>query len=316
MILVCNKNHTRKTSGATILKHIDPRVKVITIKPGLLIKKQFKNIVEAEKPDIIHAHLRKPTRILAKCKTDAAKFSTLHIGINGPQFLSMDGLIAISPWQLDSVPEEYAGQVKWIRNSLTPHPYPSPERVAELKQELKIGEDQFVVGGVGRLSSSKGWDTLITAFSKAKINNAKLIIIGEGRDKDKLTKLVMESGLDITLSPYKHNVKDYYSTFNVFVCPSREEPMGRVILEAMDQKVPVIASDIEGPKDILDEFPGFPFEVDNVDSLASALKQVHQKFEKKSSFEKADLSSHYVERVNNEMLCFYQETLGRKLITS
>ncbi len=312
VVLVCSTKNMRSSSGATILNHIDSHVKVVQVSPGLFLKSRLQKILDEESPDVVHAHLRKPTRLLAGCVTNAVKISTLHIGVNGPEFLQMDALIAISPWQIKNVPKEFKGKLKWIRNSLTPHPHPSAERIKELKSSLLIGPDQFVVGGIGRLSISKGWDTLIEAFDQAAVPDSVLVIIGEGRDKNRLLKQAAKSKSDIRFEAYKHQVKDYYSIFDIFVCPSREEPMGRVILEALDAGTPVIASDIEGPRDMLKEYPGTLVPVDDVSALKKALLRAAQNHQDNTEFDAPDLSTHYVENICSEMLALYHEAINHK----
>ncbi|SMF59483.1 Glycosyltransferase [Alteromonadaceae bacterium Bs31] len=204
----------------------------------MFTRRSIQAILDEWKPDIVHAHLRRATRLLANCNTSAAKVSTLHIGVNGPHFLNMDALIAISPWQLDQVPKSFGGRVQWIRNSLVPHPRPSANKIRELRNEFGCNESTFVIGGVGRLSQSKGWDILIEAFKKAGLENAILVLVGDGSEAKNLKKLAGQAPT-IQFLGFKHNIKDYYAAFDVFVCPSREEPMGRVILEAMDAGVDV-----------------------------------------------------------------------------
>ena len=300
--LICAKNNTRG-SGASINTHLDERVRVIQISSRFFLKSNVQKYINRIQPDVVHAHLRRATRVLAKCKTEAATISTLHIGVNGPQFLEMDALIAISPWQVPQVPESYKGKLQWIRNSLTPHNHPSQSDRTRLRVEMAGDDNSFIIGGVGRLSKSKGWDLLIDAYKKAKLPNAKLILIGEGRDKEQLLQLANHP--DIVFLGYRHNVKDYYSAFDVFVCPSREEPMGRVILEALDAGTEVIASDIEGPKDILTEFSGRLFPIEDVEALKSILIDVHGRRQRGEAFEKPDLSAHYIDNVGAEMVDLY-----------
>ena len=309
--LICSTRHRRK-SGASILDHIDSRVKVVQISPFFFLRRRVQRLLNAIQPDIVHAHLRKPTRILASCHTQAAKISTLHIGVNGPQFLAMDGLIAISPWQLAHVPTDYRGEVQWIRNSLSPHTQPAAEKIATLRHELGADDTTFLIGGIGRQSHSKGWDTLIKAFALAKLPNSRVILIGEGREHDALVQLAR--ALNIGFFGFKKDVKDYYAALDLFVCPSRNEPMGRVILEAMDAGTPVIAADVEGPRDILAEYPGTLFPVDDVERLAQALKEAHAARENSGRRQRPDLSPHYVSNTSAQMLAFYQRCQqGRKV---
>ena len=306
--LICLKNNKRR-SGASIIEHLDPAVNVVYVSLRILLTSTVQKIIDQVQPHVIHAHLRRATRVLAKCKTNAAKISTLHIGVNSPAFLKMDALIAISPWQLEHVPPEYQGAVRLIKNSLTPHKKPDDARLKKLRGEITTVPSKFIVGGVGRMSNSKGWDTLINAFSQAQLSNAVLVLIGEGRDEKKLRALAAKN-TDIIFLGFKRGIKDYYHAFDVFVCPSREEPMGRVILEAIDAGTPVIASDIEGPKDILSEYPGQLFPVDDVNALSRALKCSYDNRDKPRF--KPDLSSHYIEKINDELLILYRHVMAKK----
>ncbi|MBX2859247.1 MAG: glycosyl transferase family 4, partial [Cellvibrionaceae bacterium] len=101
-------------------------------------------IIDRIQPDVIHAHLRRATRILARCHTRAAKVSTLHIGVNGPSFLEMDALVAISPWQLATVPREYRGILQLIKNSLKPHSKPSEACLHKLRGEMTTAPATFI----------------------------------------------------------------------------------------------------------------------------------------------------------------------------
>lgn len=305
VLLVIRKNQTKK-SGAGIRQHLCESVEVVEVSGWCLTRTAIQKTLDEWQPDIVHAHLRRSTRILSKCSTRAARISTLHIGFNGAQFHKMDGLIAISPWQLEHIPGDYKGKVRWIRNSLTPHPRPQPAYIEKFRTELGASPDTFIVGGVGRLSKSKGWDILIKAFKLAALDDSLLVLIGEGSQKKSL-QILSENHNNIRFMGYKHNVKDYYGAFDVFVCPSREEPMGRVVLEALDAGVKVIASDIEGPKDMLKEYPGKLFKSEDINSLAEALIDAYEN--KSIPAPKTNLSAHHVKNITAEMLDYYFELI-------
>lgn len=307
VLLILRKNQAKK-SGAGIRDRLDPKVTVAEVSSRFFTRAAIQKILNQWQPDVAHAHLRRATRLLAKCNTSAARISTLHIGFNGPHFLAMDGVIAISPWQLNHIPAGFNGHIRWVRNSLEPHPKPNREKIEELRGKMGAAMGSYLIGGVGRLSRSKGWDLLIPAFQAADIPEAKLCIIGEGSQEEKLKSLAGDSK-NIAFLGYKANVKDYYPAFDLFVCPSREEPMGRVVLEAMDAGVKVIASDIEGPRDMLEEFSGIMFKSDDIDSLTEALKHAYKT--RNQAAPQQDLSPHYADAVNRDMVSFYQETLSR-----
>lgn len=306
VLLLIRRDH-RDRGGASILDHVDARIKVIEVTAHWRAQHRLQRELGAWQPDIVHAHLRRATRLLAGCTLDAARVATLHLRINGPQFLAMDGLICISPWQLDTIPANYQGLAVMIRNSLLPQPRIAAARRVELRAELGADANTWLVGGVGRLARSKGWDILIRAFRDAHLPAARLAVIGEGRERSRLARL--GRGAQVALPGFRQDVKDYYQAFDLFVCPSRSEPMGRVIMEALDAGTPVIASDAKGPKEILAEYPGELVPIGDVGELAAALKRAHAAPRERLS---VDLSAHHLQRVSAEMVDFYRRVIERR----
>lgn len=305
VLVVVRRSH-RSRSGASIRDHLDARVAVVEVPDRWFTRRQLERALRAWRPDVVHAHLRRATRLLARCRLDAARVSTLHLGINGPQFLGMDALVCISPWQLDTIPPDYAGHARLIRNSLVPHARLDAARIATLRAEMGAAPGEFLVGGVGRLAYSKGWDVLLRAFAEAALPDARLALVGEGRERARLQKLAGERA---RLLGFRANAKDYYQAFDLFVCPSRREPMGRVILEALDAGVPVVAADAPGPKEILAEYPGELVPIGDVAALAAALRRA---WEARGGRQPVDVSAHHLERVSGEMLALYRDAIARR----
>ena len=75
----------------------------------------------------------------------------------------------------------------------------------------------------------------------------RLVIVGDGFQRRSLERL---AGGQVAFTGFRHDVKDLYQALDLFVCPSRYEPFGRVIAEALDAGVPVVAADAQGPVDI------------------------------------------------------------------
>jgi glycosyltransferase involved in cell wall biosynthesis len=305
VLLVVRHDH-RSRGGASIRDHLDARVAVAEIPGRWLTRRRLQRVLRAWRPDVVHAHLRRATRLLARCDVDAARVATLHLGINGPQFLDMDALVCIARWQLDTIPASYAGRALLIRNSLLPHARVAPERIAALRAEMGAAPNEFLVGGVGRLAHSKGWDVLLQAFATAALPQACVALIGEGRERARLQKL---AGPRVRLLGFRADAKDYYQAFDLFVCPSRREPMGRVILEALDAGIPVIAAAAAGPQEILAEYPGKLVPIGDVPALAAALRRA---WEARAGCRPVDVSAHYLERVSGEMVALYRDVIARR----
>jgi glycosyltransferase involved in cell wall biosynthesis len=96
---------------------------------------------------------------------------------------------------------------------------------------------------------------LVKAFGRvtASLPKARLEIVGDGPEKEKLLLEIRKLGLEskIQLIGAQKNVRKFLSCWDLFVLPSISETFGIVILEAMEQKVPVIASAVGGIPEII-----------------------------------------------------------------
>jgi glycosyltransferase involved in cell wall biosynthesis len=99
-------------------------------------------------------------------------------------------------------------------------------------QALGIDPGTFVFGATGRLVDES-------------MPNSCLIIIGRGKLRDKLTAQIRELGLEqkIKLIGFLPKAARYMAAFDVFVFPSHNEPFGLVLLEAMVNRLPILAAD-------------------------------------------------------------------------
>jgi glycosyltransferase involved in cell wall biosynthesis len=294
IMLVVRRSH--RYHGQSIVDHIAPEVRVQVVNDRLFTKYQIGRAIRAFRPDVIHTHLRRATRLVAKLRPDAATISTLHIRMNSPHYLQLDGIICNARWQMRDIPPTYQGLVFKADNSLVPHPKLPADRIAALREELGAGPRDFLIGGVGRIQHSKGWDILIEAFRKAALPHARCVILGEGRERRRLQKL---AGDAVALPGFRKNVKDYYQAFDLFVCPSRREPLPRVVLEALDAGVPVVASTAEGCVELLEQYPGDLFPIEDVDALAQLLRK---HYEARTPRREVDLSTHHLDNAARALL--------------
>lgn len=180
----------------------------------------------------------------------------------------------------------------------------APREIQALRRELGVQPHELLVGGVGRLAEKKGFDTLIEAFKRANLADAKLVILGEGRERRSLERLCTER---VSLPGFRVNIKDYYQAFDVFVCPSIIEPFGLVILEALDAGVPVISSDTAGPRETLERYPGTLVPAGDVEALACQLRAHASGARVK---EPHDLSAYALRRVADLTEAAYRELIA------
>jgi len=113
---------------------------------------------------------------------------------------------------------------------------------------------QNIVLGVGRLTYSKGFERLIEAFNAADTKDWRLIIVGEGDEKEALLRLIAISPKKefIALAGAQKDVASFYFISSLFVLSSREEGFPMVLCEAMSCGVAPIAFDCKtGPSEII-----------------------------------------------------------------
>lgn len=114
--------------------------------------------------------------------------------------------------------------------------------------------DKFTIISVGRLDYQKGYDRLIKAHSKlVKKYPHNLVIIGEGQERLTLEQMIKELHVEDTvhLLGYKENPYAYIKNSDIYVCSSRSEGYSISVAEAVVLKKLIICTDIEGPKEIL-----------------------------------------------------------------
>jgi glycosyltransferase involved in cell wall biosynthesis len=267
--LVVRSDH-RDSAGVSVVDALEPGITVFEVPPHWRTARRLAELVAEWRPDVVHTHLRRGTRYVARMRRDAVHVSTVHLHLNGRHYLRTDGLLCISEWQLATLPSTYRGQAFLVPNSLLPHPRLAAARIRELRAELGAGDDDYLIGGVGRLVVRKGFDILLQAFAQAGLPNARLVIVGDGSARARLERL---AGEHVVFTGFRHDVKDVYQVLDLFVCPSSYEPFGRVIAEALDGGVPVIAADSVGPRDLARRYPIDLVPSDDVAALAAALRR-------------------------------------------
>ena len=135
---------------------------------------------------------------------------------------------------------------------------PPAERLAELRLTYRIPEGALVLFALGRLIDKKGFDDLLRAFAglSIELNGRPLILLiaGEGPAKDNLKILGQELGLHERLRWLGwQRPDDFYALADLFVCPSRHEPLGNVILEAWNYRLPVVSTATDGALELIED---------------------------------------------------------------
>jgi glycosyltransferase involved in cell wall biosynthesis len=138
--------------------------------------------------------------------------------------------------------------------------------------DFDLLQENYIVSA-GRLIPEKGFDILIKSFAKFADNfrDFKLIILGEGDQRDKLEGLVRDLNLDgrVKLLGFKNNVYTYFKYAKCCVVSSRIEGFPNVLLQMMSQNDTIVSTLCAGG---IDEIPNiYTTEINNVDFLAAEM---------------------------------------------
>lgn len=191
-----------------------------------------------------------------------------------------DGLIAVS----QGVISDLEKSIKLRIDHQVVHNPVDIEKIENCSKE-EIGHEWFskenrkkykIILGVGRLARQKRFDVLIKAFNLIRKDNCvKLLILGEGKERQKLEKIIEELGCaeDVELIGFQNNPYAYMGQSDMFVLSSEEEGFGLVLLEAMVCNCPIVSIDLDGgPRDILGKGKfGYLVRNNDINDLANAM---------------------------------------------
>ena len=167
-----------------------------------------------------------------------------------------------------------------------------PEIVASdarerVRKKLGIGADVKLFGIFGRIVEWKGQKEFLHAAQLVlhEVNHSKALIVGDISDGEEgylrdLHQFLLQAGLQdrVIFTGYARNVAELYSAVDVVVHASIEpEPFGLVITEAMAYGVPVIASSLGAPREIIDDaHDGYLVHPKDTRKLASMISKLLQ----------------------------------------
>lgn len=158
--------------------------------------------------------------------------------------------------------------------------------VNSLKDKYNI-KDEFIVGIVGRIEEGKGQYKVIEAMKELESLNIKALIVGsamEDKYLDELKQSVKDLGLEkkVIFTGFTKNVNEYMQLFDVNILATTNETFGLVVIEAMINKVPMIATNNGGPLEIIEDgVDGLLFDSSSND-LSSKIEMLYENKELQS----------------------------------
>ncbi len=152
---------------------------------------------------------------------------------------------------------------------------------AAARRALGLAPDDLVVTAIGRLHPNKAFDALLTAFARLpqEVHGrpVRLLLVGDGPLAGELHTLAsqLELGPRVVWAGWQSDPGPAYAVADLFVCPSRHEPLGNVILEAWAHGKAVLSTASQGACElIIDGENGELSPVDEPAPLAAAMERL------------------------------------------
>lgn len=136
-------------------------------------------------------------------------------------------------------------------------PTPPPASGPDLRAELGIAEGTPVIGTVCRLSEQKRLDVLLEAINllRRKFPEARLLIAGDGPERDALEALIANLGLDeiVTLLGRRTDLPELLAAFDVAVSSSDYEGTPLALMDCMAADLPIVATRVGGVPELIED---------------------------------------------------------------
>ncbi len=148
------------------------------------------------------------------------------------------------------------------------------KRFAKSRARKIAGNPVFLF--VGRLAEEKNVPLLLRAFAGLKFPKGKLVIVGEGKEKSKLTSLVRQLGIDRqVVFVGRADPAPYYKSATALILPSLHEGWGLVAVEAAAAGCPVVMTDVGCAGEvIIHSKSGLVVPVNNLKGLQDAMRRM------------------------------------------
>lgn len=302
-------------------------------KANIKAYKQLKKLIQENNYDIIHCHTPVAgvlTRLAARKSKNTTVIYTAHgfhffkgaSLLNWLIYYPIERFCARYTDKLITINKEDYGRAKRfkLRNNGKVYYVPGVginlEKIQNLKvdvkqkkKELGILENTLILLSVGELNKNKNHEAVLQALSKLIDKNFIYLICGRGVLKESLERKIQELHLEnkAKLLGYRIDVIEILKTADLFIFPSKREGLPVSVIEAMACNLPLIASNVRGNRDLIEQEN--LFEPDDVKVLTSLiekqLKAIKQKELRKVTY--TNLGQYSLKNVLKQMAEIYTD---------
>ena len=267
------------TDSANYSRLKDTDVKLVSLYPSYSIfwravNRFFRNryidwklrrVVRKLRPDVIHIHLSALKHVV-KIKDDLDGVKLLYTCHSIPQvyfeekkgeakaaevLIKENGLrlIALHSDMADDLRRRFnTDNVVVVRNGIDTEKFRNPKKTRnEVRQELGIPQDSFVLGHIGRFVKVKNHSFLLSVFERIaeKKPDSRLLLIGDGEDREKVEAEIKSKNLTdrVIILSNRSDIPELLSAMDCFILPSLFEGFPVALLESQASGLRCVVSD-------------------------------------------------------------------------
>lgn len=276
------------------VKYFFPRfmrfvIRYVTLMPGKLVYKTFihdKYDVEIACGDDI------PSRVINhSTNKNSLKVSWIHMdvekrGYQGYEIKSkrgrkrfyenFDNIINVS-YECEKKFKKKFGEK--LPTTVIYNPIDTDQIILKSKEKpmVQLPKGKFNILCIGRFTPQKGFDRIVEAYYELKKQgdyNCRITILGEGYEKDKIKKMIIDRNLgdDIKLIGYVDNPYSIINQADLFLLGSRDESFSLVVAEALVLGIPVLSTKCTGPNELIQNMVNGVLVENNTEGIKEGLQ--------------------------------------------
>jgi glycosyltransferase involved in cell wall biosynthesis len=235
----------------------------------------LRRMIEAQRPDVVLSWMNRATRATRRARRGCSA-PVVHVARLGgyydiAYYKGCDHLVGNTPDIVDYLVREGwpAERAHYLPNFVDAACLPAIPR-----ETFDTPRGASLIVAMGRLHENKGFDVLLGAL--ADLPEHYLWLAGEGPLRGELETQAAAAGVAarVRFLGWRDDVAALLAAADVFVCSSRIEPLGNVVIEAWAHQVPVVSCAAEGPSQLIEpDNNGLLVAKEDAPALAAAIRR-------------------------------------------
>lgn len=241
-------------------------------------KKVLQECMDGWRPDVIQTWMNRASKAIPA--SDIPTVARLGGYYNLKYYQKMDHLIGNTEDICTYLKAHQwpAERVHYLPNFTEMPPEGFKDARYNVRDSYGIPHNRFVLLLAGRVHENKGYDVALYAL-RFLPKNIHILVVGDGPQRQNLKAAVEADGLSdrVTFIDWVPHITPVAAAADVWLVPSRIEPLGNTVLDAWAHEVPVIASKVAGPEALIEDGQtGLLVPSEDEEALVTAIKKVHK----------------------------------------